>query len=514
MKKEKPMTLTHEQSEKTKKYSIVDGSACSIMHGFGEQYVVPYAIRLGASNAEMSILSSIPYFVGSMSQVLGAKLTDSFRNRKKLVVWFAFSQAISLVPLFIVPLLTTNMLLLTLIFSLYLVFGNLGMPAWNSWMGDVVKADERAKYFSKRNRATIILLLLSILSAGAVLNYFDKVNVWVGFAILFNIAVIGKLVSFIFLIRQHEPTYIVKPENFLSFREFLKTLPHSNFGNFSLFRGLFSIAIMIAAPFFSVYMLKNLGFSYIQFTAIILAPMAARIFTLNYWGKYSEKFGHRNIMYVSIFLICLIPLNWFLATYFFSTKSFIFPLLFIAEFLSGFGWGGFELSSFNYMLETSAPEKRAKSFAYFNVFWGVGVLIGGLASTLLVKNLPGMVIGMNVLIFLFALSFITRLVIAVIFVPKIKEVNVNQRFGEGELFFEMVISKPMDVAIHKTYGLLNLAEQGIEIIGGNPAKRTIEAIKEPFEPLLDNVTYYLDGMAMKVETAKKNKKRKSKQEKE
>jgi len=513
MEKDKPGTLTYEQVEKTKKYSVVDGSAYNVMYGFGEQYVVPYAIRLGASNPEISILASFPYFVGSLSQVFGAKLTDSFRNRKKLVVWFAFLQAISLVPLFIVPLLTKSIMLLTLIFSLYLVFANLGAPSWNSLMGDVVKADERAKYFSKRNRATIVSLLISILLAGAVLNYFDKVNVWIGFAILFNIAVIGRLVSFIFLLKHYEPAYVINPEQSLSFREFLKTLPHSNFGNFSLFRGLFSVAIMIAAPFFSVYMLKNLHFTYIEFTAVILAPMIARVFTLNYWGRYSERFGHRNIMYVSIFLICLIPLSWFLAAYFFSHKAFIFPLLFIAEFISGFGWGGFELSSFNYMLETSAPEKRAKSFAYFNVFWGVGVLIGGLASTFLVSNLPSIVLGINVLLFLFALSFITRFIVAIIFAPKIKEVNVNKRCGDGELFFEMVISKPLDVAVHKTYGLLNLAGHGIGIIGGGPAKKTIEVLKEPFEPLIDNVTYYLDGMSVKVETEKTRKKSERKHKK-
>jgi MFS family permease len=402
------------------------------------------------------------------------------------------------------PLVTRNIMLLTILFSLYLVFGNLLSPAWNSWIGDVVQEKERAKYFANRNRAVIVTLLFSVLIAGAILNYFSNVNIWVGFGILFGIAMTGRWVSFAYLQKQYEPEYIIDEKHSLSIREFARALRKTNFGNFTLFRSLFSVGVMIAAPFFAVYMLKNLHFSYIQYTAVILAPMLARILTLSYWGRYSEKFGNRNIMYVSIFIICFIPLAWLLSGYFFGSRNLIFPLLMIAEFISGFGWGGFELTSFNYSLEIVRPEKRAKSFAYFNVLWGVGVLIGGLLGSYLVKNLPPMILGLNIMFTLFAISTIVRFIVALIFVPKIKEVKIDKSMGEGELFFELVVAKPIDSAFHKTGSLLTFAQESLETIG-LPAKKTVNIITEPFEPLINNVSYYLDGIAVKVETKNRRK---------
>ena len=127
----KPEHLTEEETEKTKKNSILDGTAWSVMYGFGEQYVTPYAIRLGASNTAIGILASVPAFIGAICQFLGAKLTDNYRDRKKIVAFFAFAQALILLPLFIVPFLTSSMLWLTALFTLYNAFANMAGPSWS-----------------------------------------------------------------------------------------------------------------------------------------------------------------------------------------------------------------------------------------------------------------------------------------------------------------------------------------------------------------------------------------------
>lgn len=475
-----PNKLTAEQTEKTKKYSVIDGSAYSVMYGFGEQYITPYAIKLGASNAEVGILASVPSFLGSLFQIAGAKLTDKFKDRKKIVTWLTLIQAIILLPLFFIPFLTKSMLLLTIFFSIYLICANIMGPAWSSWIGDVVPEHERARYFSLRNKAVITTMMFSVLIAGLILNYFTDVDIWTGFGILFAIAFIGRLVSWHYFMKQYEPQYVVDKDSYFSFRDFLKRMPETNFGNFVIFRSLIAFTVMIASPFFAVYMLKNLQVPYWQYTIFLLAPMLVKVLTMTYWGRYSTRFGTRNIMLVSALLIATIPFWWFLFGILFDGKAFLYLFLIVAESISGFAWAGFELTTFNYVLETVTPKKRARCFAYFNVVFGTAVMLGGLLGSWLVSNLKSF-LGLNVILIVFAISAIARFVVAIAFSSKMKEVIIKKNVDETKLFFELVLAKPFNSALHQTSTTLMMAEKELLSIT-DKTQEAIMAISEPVKP--------------------------------
>ena len=482
----KPKKLSDEEIKKTKKYSILDGSSYNVMYGFGEQYVTAYALKIGASSPEIGILSSVPAFLGSIFQIMGAKLTETYQDRKKIVLIFVFLQAMMYLPLFIIPLLTKNMLILTLIFSLYLIFANMAGPAWNSWIGDVVSENERAQYFSKRNKIAITVLFLSVLFAGIILNYFSDMNIWIGFGILFTIAFFGRLASWYFLSRQYEPGYVVKKDDIFSFKDFLKRVPETNFGNFVIFRSLMAFAIMIASPFFAVYMLRDLNFNYIQYTTIILTPMTIKVLTMTYWGEYADKFGTKKIMFISAFLIGLIPLEWLIFGYFYANTPYIFYLIILAESLSGFAWAGFELTTFDYMLETAKPGKRTRAFAYFNVLFGFAVLVGGLLGAYLTYEIPDISyhgIFIPAMLMIFFISAIMRCSVAIYFVNKMHEVRIDSPTSERQIFFDLIVAKPLNTALaHTTYSI-NMAEKDIDTIK-NSAQDTLDMITKPIQPMI------------------------------
>jgi len=62
-----------ELKEKTKKMSIREGIASSVMDGSGGRYITPYALAIGASNAQIGLLTSIPSLLGNLSQLFTAK---------------------------------------------------------------------------------------------------------------------------------------------------------------------------------------------------------------------------------------------------------------------------------------------------------------------------------------------------------------------------------------------------------------------------------------------------------
>jgi predicted MFS family arabinose efflux permease len=78
--------------EKSRKYSILEGSATSIMSGAGETYITPYALALNATNSQIGFLSSFVGLFGSISQIFGSKLFYKYK-RKKLVLLFVTLQA-------------------------------------------------------------------------------------------------------------------------------------------------------------------------------------------------------------------------------------------------------------------------------------------------------------------------------------------------------------------------------------------------------------------------------------
>jgi len=488
--------------EDAKKYSIRDGSAYNVMYGFGEQYVTPFALKLGASSSDIGIIASVPSFIGSLFQVVGAKLTDKYHSRKKIVTTFVMLQAIMILPLFIIPLLTKSILLLTIIFALYLMCSNAGGPGWNSWIGSVIPESERAEYFSRRNKITLIFLLASVTLAGIILNYFSEVNIWMGFGILFGIAFFGRIVSWYYLTKQFEPEYVINEEEYFSFKDFLKKMPETNFGNFVMFRSLMSLAVMIASPFFAVYMLKDLQFTYIQYTIIILVPMLIKILTVTYWGKYSKKIGTRNIMIVSAFLIAVIPIAWFLAGYFFFGHPILFFLIMLAESISGFAWAGFELTTFNYILETVSPGKRARCVAYFNIIFGVAVLVGGLSGSWLVGHLPKEYHGISLLLVVFIISAVARFIVPLLFLSKLQEVKIKKNIDESKLFIDLVVSKPLHSALYQTTQVMFFAEEKISIVTQS-ARKGLGMVKKPLNPIIDRVIQSLDKGLERVEPMRK-----------
>ena len=94
----------NELKEKTKKYSIKEGSSYSFMDGFGLRYISPFAVAIGANNTQIGLLSSIPTLFGNLSQLLTPKIMEK-TSRKKIVFLGVLMQALSWLPLITISIL-------------------------------------------------------------------------------------------------------------------------------------------------------------------------------------------------------------------------------------------------------------------------------------------------------------------------------------------------------------------------------------------------------------------------
>jgi MFS family permease len=425
----------YDQKKKSLNYSIKDGFFHSIMVGFGENFISPFAIFLKASASQLALLSSLPLLFGSLSQLFTPKVLEVFKSRKKVVAVSVLLQALVWLPIMYAFYLGGFAVSYLIFFAiLYWVLGMFLNPAWNSWMGDIVDSEVSGRYFGFRNRIVGISALLSLLIGGLILNSFQNAsNVTItGFIIIFSIALIARLVSFYYIIRKHEPQFVVYEGAKFSFLEFIKQMHFRNYGLFVIYLSLMNFSVYIAAPFFSAYMLNGLKFSYITFTIVTGTAMFGKIVFMPFWGKLIDKYGSKKILSFCGYMMPFSPLLWVISSN--VTNLILFQLY------SGLVWSGFELAASSFIFDSTTAPKRTRCVAYYNVINGVMILIGTLFGAFLIKH-P---VFFSSFLFVFFVSGVLRLATSVIMIHKIKEVRTVSDISYGHLFFKVISVVPTE----------------------------------------------------------------------
>lgn len=428
--------------EKTRKYSIIEGSFASVAGGIGDNYVTPYALALNASNAQIGFLSSFAGLIGPISQIFGSRLMEKY-DRRKLIwplimiqasAWLLFVLAgfffiKSFFPDYIVPFLIIS-------YILYVTFGSIAGPPWFSLMGDAVPEKIRGKYFSKRNRINGAISIIIALLSALWLDYIGKQDLIIyGFMLLFIIAFVGRSISAYFLSRHYAPKMTLEKGYYFSLWQFIKKAPYNNFGRFAIFIALINLTVNIAGPFFAVYMLKEIGFNYIWFTIINISSGVFSIMFLPLWGKFADKYGNRETLRVTSFFIPLLPIFWLFS------ESPVY-LIFVPQLIGGIAWAGFNLAASNFIYDAVTVQRRGIVVAYYSVLNGAGIFIGALLGGLIAEYI--VIKTMSVFFLIFLISGIARAAVTGYMLPKIEEVRkeVTPRHKNPFLYLKEI--KPLD----------------------------------------------------------------------
>ncbi|MBU3912796.1 MAG: MFS transporter [Nanoarchaeota archaeon] len=436
------------ERERTMKLSIKEGMAASVMSGAGDAYISPFAIALNANNAQIGLLSSIPQILSPLSQIFGSKLMEKY-SRRRIIINFVSLQALMWLPILTLGLFFWGNLfreylpiLLIVIYSLYAGIGALASPAWFSLMGDIIPERIRGKYFSKRSRLTGATALITTLSAAFFLDFFKtKGIVLVGFSIIFLVACIFRIISVFIFKKHYYPQFNLEKNYYFSIWQFLKKAPSNNFGRFTFYVSLMHFASAIAGPFFAVYMLRELGFSYIMFMLTIIATSITTLIVLPVLGKFSDRYGNRELLRSGSFLIPIIPFLWLFS------KSPVY-LIIVPSIISGLGWAAFNLASSNFIYDSVSVQRRGICIAYFNAIVGAGIFLGAITGGLLAQYLE---IGfMSKILFLFIISGILRF-LAYLTIPVVKEIRQIKKPASRYL----VYLKEMKVVREDLYSIFN-----------------------------------------------------------
>jgi len=424
------------------------------MIGSGESYFSAFALYFKATTAQIGILATLPPLLASMAQLVSAWLGRRLGQRKPIIMFGASMQGLALIPLVVLPITFPDHAISILVVCAIIYFGgaNLAVPQWGSMMGDLVTERRRGRFFGRRTRLCSITSFSALIIAGITLDLFDR-NAYTltGYIVIFFAAIIARFVSVYHLSQMYDPPGHVAALESPFIRGFWKRVHGSSFARFSVFFAAMQFSVAIASPFFIVYMLRDLQFTYLEYTIITAMSVLLQFLALNRWGRISDAFGNRLILVITGLMIPVLPVLWVFSS------NYIY-LLFV-QALAGMAWGGFSLSAGNYVYDLVPSSKRAMYLAFHNVLASVAVFSGALIGGYLGAHLPTdmELFGQHfewfsALYGVFIISSLMRLTIAVLLLPRLKEMRTVRSMTVGGLVFRVARFHPLSGVIFDIIG--------------------------------------------------------------
>lgn len=414
-----------------------DGVVAQMMISIIDTYMVPLGLLLGATNQEVGWLVAIPNLLGALTQAWAISAVHHTGSRLRVLTRGVFIQALFLFPMGLLPFLPipNKILVLTGMFSIYKMLGGILGPPWGSLVSEYLPAHRRGDYFGWRSRVMGITSLITLGFWGAFLYLWQKwVSPEAGFMIMFMFAAAARFASYVFVSQMSDRPYEKTKENDFTLWMFLRRFRESNFVKFVFYVAGITFTTHLAAPYFSVHMLRNLNFDYLSFMAITLASTLSSLIAFPIWGRHADAVGNARILKTTSLLIPIIPLFWLVFTH-------LVPLLFV-EALAGLVWGGFSLCAVNYIYDAVTPSKRMRCLGYFNLITGLAIFAGSALGGWLSEHLPPL-FGYP-LLSLFLVSSLGRFLVHFFLSGKFREVRAEVKpISSLKLFFSVVGLQPL-----------------------------------------------------------------------
>ena len=343
---------------------IVDGVLSQVMSTcVGGAFIVSYALLLGASNFTIGVLAALPTLanVFNLASILLVKRVGS---RKPVVVAAETTGRLMLLLVGVLPFVLTGSVGIGVIVALLTVryfVGASGGGGWASWVRDVVPDHQRASFFSRRlSYMQFVGIVLGLVLGAAIdyatANYPDYELP--AYSSLFVAGGLSGLVGVLALARTPEPP--MEPI-VLRVGELLR-LPFrdANFRRLIVYMASWNFTINIAAPFFTVFMLEQVGLSLTWVMALTTVNQLAMAYYLRVWGRYAERYSNKAILRTCIPAMLLTLFAWtFVLTP--ERHAVTMLLLVLLHLVGGVALAGINLASNNigYRL---APKQNSVAF--------------------------------------------------------------------------------------------------------------------------------------------------------
>ena len=362
------------------KRALVKDAAWASLVGalYGGVILVGFALELGATPFIIGLLAAIP-FLAQVAQLPAIALVERLRQRRKIAVIAVSISRLVILALAVIPYVddpAKQLAALILAQLAITLFGSVGGCSLNSWMHQLLANQPLGELFSRRLFWSTVLASLGALIAGQVVQHWPYGERLHAYSVAFAMAGAAGFVSTRYLASVPEPQMppAGAPLPVLAmirspFRDF-------NFRRVIIFMASWNFASNLAAPFITVYLLRQMGYALGTVTTLWITSQVANALTMYLWGRLSDRLSNKAILAVALpaYFGCLVALPF---TAIPGTHVLTLPLIYVIHLVMGAAAGGIGLATGNLGLKL-APQGQGT--AYLANVSLVGSLSGGVAA--------------------------------------------------------------------------------------------------------------------------------------
>lgn len=357
------------------RWSVVDGALHAVMLGVSETYLGALAVELGHRDVALSLLGTIPLLVGAAAQLLSPRLVRLVGGEKRFVVACVVLQALTHLGFFAIALTgSTSLPALLAIKTVYWASGMVVGPAWNAWMARLVPPKLRAPYFARRNMTTHAAMLLAFFASGFALEHVRALrgDALHGFAFLYGVALLARLGSAVALARKAPLLAPGPPPP----RPRLSAVLAAGRWRVALYTAALLFGAQLAIPFFTPYMLRELGLDLTEYAMLSSCSILAKAIAFRLWKR--ARLAPLPMLALSGGLIALTPFVWYLTP--------DLRVIVLAQIVGGIAWAGYDLASLELLMGDAPKDGQVEFFALAASLSAItqvgGALLGGWALRL------------------------------------------------------------------------------------------------------------------------------------
>lgn len=389
-------------TERNIRYNVNHGVASILAVNLALPFFGIFALKLGASNFQVALLSSAPAFASLLVMFPGAMYVDRFSRKKQVTTMFFLANRVFYLLMACIPFLPHEWRAAALVVAVALMNlpGAVGNVAWQSFISRVIPPAQRAQAFARRNRWMNIVGTAAVVVAGRAL---DIMSFPVGYQVMFVLAFVAAMVEIRIFQQILEPAAPaegslsgdpagLQPSASLaaqegpgergeraashragwangrhrrlisfegSFWEALREIVgQPRFVRYTLAAMVFYFMWQIAWPLFTLYQVKVLGANNLWISLLNLANTGGSIVGYGFWAAFADRHGHLKTLVLSTLGIFIVPLY-----YAFSKDLTTITILNLA---TGAIFAGVNLSLFNALLEHTPDKHTTTYIAFYN----------------------------------------------------------------------------------------------------------------------------------------------------
>jgi MFS family permease len=400
-----------------------DGVFATLMLGIVETFGVAGAVTLGVPSAPIALLGPLPTFIGALAQLgLGRRVAG--RGRKPLVVTAVRTQATMLLVLALTGWAPARWAapLYVITFLLYGASNAAVGHLWMSWIADLCPERVIGRHMAWRSTIFACVQLATTALAGWLARGFTSATAnWTLYAIAFAVAAAARYVSAWFLSIQYEPACTAAKPVAEAFQ------PPVALARFAKAIALLQGSALLAGPFFAVWFLRDLRFSYLEFALAGACSLLGQLLANRWVGRLADELGAARVLKVGAVFAALVPVP-----YLFIESAWA---VWLSNFGSGMAWAAVNLAAFKYLVQASRGGPDRSGFVYANLWLTSTTLVMGLVGGLLAPHLP--VVFVWPLQTLFLVSAVARIAVVLGLFPRIIHLEPTEparRWGPGRFF--------------------------------------------------------------------------------